>query len=264
MNISWAADLHLDMADERQRTAFYDQVRESQCDVLLLAGDVANGLRLVDSLHEIHGAVACPVLFVLGNHDYWGRFIGDTQQRVAECAAGLPRLTYLSVTDPVAVGKDTCVVGHDGWADGRFGDFARSPVVLVDYVKVRDFVPLNKWERLTRMKQLGDAAADHLRRVLAMASAQYARIIVVTHIPPFAEVCHYRGVPCDPHHLPHYSCRAAAEAIHDAAVQWPHRQFLVLCGHTHAASEVQIAPNLTVRVAPAEYGRPRLAGHVQP
>ena len=36
--------------------------------------------------------------------------------------------------------KDTCLIGHDGWADGRLGDFSGSKVLLNDYVEIKNFV----------------------------------------------------------------------------------------------------------------------------
>ena len=58
------------------------------------------------------------------------------------------------------------VVGHDGWADGRAGDFARSMVGMQDYRLIAELSGRDKLARWNALKSLGDEAAAHIRRVL--------------------------------------------------------------------------------------------------
>jgi hypothetical protein len=44
-----------------------------------------------------------------------------------------------------------------------------------------------------------------------------------------------------------------------AAASHPDRHLTVLCGHTHAAADVHIRPNLHVLVGAAEYRAPQVA-----
>ena len=61
------------------------------------------------------------------------------------------------------------MVGHDGWADGRYGDYDRSDVILNDYLKIREFRPMGfadrealrpKNERLIIMQKLAAEAKE--------------------------------------------------------------------------------------------------------
>ena len=44
--------------------------------------------------------------------------------------------------------KDAALVGVDGWADGRLGDYARSTVMLNDYLLIENIAGLDKARRL--------------------------------------------------------------------------------------------------------------------
>ncbi len=54
------------------------------------------------------------------------------------------------------------------------------------------------------------------------------------------------------------SCLAVGEVLRSVMAAHPHRELLVLCGHTHGEGEVQILPNLFVRTGGARYGAPRI------
>ena len=74
-----------------------------------------------------------PIYFVLGNHDYYHGSIAETRARVIELCGTHPRLRYLTALDEVeALTRHVGLVGHDGWADGRAGDYARSLVMMQD------------------------------------------------------------------------------------------------------------------------------------
>jgi len=257
--ICWATDIHLDHADDRRRRAFYEQVAAARPQVLLVSGDISTAGRMPGHLRELHDSVPCPVLFVLGNHDFYGASIVRGRQMVGILTERMPRLTYLTQAGVVVLSPEICVVGHDGWADGRFGDYARSMVLLSDYGLIQDFIPLGKRERLTRMQQLAEEAAKHLRQVLPEACRRGRRILVVTHVPPFAEACRYQGRPSDADWLPHFSSKVVGDVLLEFADQHADIRVVVLCGHTHGSAHVQPRPNLTVFAAEAEYGRPAVA-----
>jgi predicted phosphohydrolase len=262
MRVAWASDTHLEFADDRQRAVFLDDIRAINPQVLLISGDIANGHCIERYLRDLDESVPCPLLlFVLGNHDYWGRSIAEVRESVCTLTGQSPRLQYLSTcTEPIPLSADTCVVGHDGWADGRHGCYARSTVVLQDYIKIRDFIPLDKWRRQRKLEELGDEAGEHLRQLLQRACPEFRRILIAIHAPPFREVCYHHGRPIDDDWVPHFCCKATGDAILEAAEHWPDREFIVLCGHTHDECWMQLRDNLSVHVAGAVYGEPRLAG----
>jgi hypothetical protein len=93
------------------------------------------------------------------------------------------------------------------------------------------------------------------------ALEKYAQVYVALHVPPFAEACWHRGkIPTDANdpYLPHFTCRAAGDALLDLATLYPQRQITVLCGHTHGSGDVYLRDNLHIITGGAEYGDPRI------
>jgi hypothetical protein len=155
------------------------------------------------------------------------------------------------------------LVGVDGWADARLGDYVRSPVVLNDYLLIAELAGLGRAERQGRLHALGDAEAARLAELLAAALARFRRVIVATHVPPFKEACWHEGRISNDDWLPHFTCRAAGEVLRRAAADHPDRKIRVLCGHTHSSGTADILPNLRVVTGGAEYGEPRVQGTLE-
>ena len=53
-----------------------------------------------------------------------------------EVSQNSPNLKWLPSVGVVPLNSETCLVGHDGWSDGRFGDFFSSEVWLNDYILI--------------------------------------------------------------------------------------------------------------------------------
>jgi hypothetical protein len=114
------------------------------------------------------------------------------------------------------------------------------------------------------MQELADTAAKWLGDALYSAAA-YAKpahdhdvFIVLTHIPPFEEVCLYGGKRSNKDYLPFYSCKATGDVLLAFAKEYPTINIIVLCGHTHSAAEYQPLPNLLVKCGKSEYYRPKI------
>lgn len=84
------------------------------------------------------------------------------------------------------------------------------------------------------------------------------RIIVLTHIPPFKEVCLHEGETNNDDWLPYFSSKATGAVLNDICVTYPNINFLVLCGHTHDRTKYSPIPNLIVEAGHAEYNRPEI------
>jgi hypothetical protein len=260
MRVVWLADTHLDFLSERRRRRFVDQVADRRPEIVLVSGDLADGWTVVPCLRLLDARLRCPVAFVLGNHDYYHRAIAAVRQEVRAAVAGTS-LCYLPVAGVVPLGRGVAVLGHDGWADGRCGDAAGSSVVPHDFRHIHDFqVFADRASRLRLMQSLADEAAAYVGRVLPLAAASHAHVLVVTHVPPFAGASWYRGRPSGPDRLPFYASRCLGEAVLAALAPYPTCQVTVLAGHTHGRVRYAAAPNVEVWTAEATYGRPRIAG----
>jgi 3',5'-cyclic AMP phosphodiesterase CpdA len=256
--VAWLTDLHLDFLVPAAVDAFGQAIAAAAPDAVLISGDIATAGTLEPALLALERHVQRPIYFVLGNHDFYGGSIAAGRAAAAAFSRRSRWLRWLPAAGVVALTASTGVVGHDGWADGRCGDYAHSDVLLSDYFYVEELVGLTREERLRVLHALGDEAAAHFRRVLPGALARYRRVLLVTHVPPFREACWHQGQLSDDAHLPHFACQAVGDALLQMMRNRPDRHLIVLCGHTHSPGVAQILPNLRVYTGGATYGRPDL------
>jgi len=269
MRLAWATDVHLNFVDATPRHQFYESLGEGS-DAVAISGDIAESVDIEAYLREMEQSLKRPIFFVLGNHDFYRGSIGKTREKIARLAAKSEHLVYLTAEGVVELTPTTALVGHDGWADARLGDFENSTVILNDYVLIEE---LRKWrdsglgdaqpvldkESLGEaLEVLGDEAGRHLERTLSEAAEKYANVIAVTHVPPFREAAWYEGRTSDDNFLPHFSCKAAGDAMLKVMKSNPRCNLLVLCGHTHGNGEANLLSNLKVLTGKAVYGSPEV------
>ncbi|MFW5748401.1 MAG: metallophosphoesterase family protein [Chloroflexota bacterium] len=255
---AWLTDIHLEFLKRPQLDLFLEKVAAYQPDVLLITGDIGQASTVERLLTYIAHKLLTPICFVLGNHDYYGGDIDAVRQNVTRITHERRGIVWLPAAGVVELAPGVGLVGHDGWADGGYGDFMRSPVQLNDYVKIAQLHTSDKAALLERLRGLGAQAGDYLRGMLPEAARHYPRVYVLTHAPPFREACWYQGrIPGwnDPY-LPHFTCKATGDALLATAQAFPQTHFTVLCGHVHFSGKAQLLPNLTVLTGGAEYGKP--------
>jgi Icc protein len=258
MQLAWATDIHLEFLTPPALAAFCVTLAKSSAEAFLISGDISQARGLDKHLRILERTLERPIYFVLGNHDFYHGSIAQVRARAAEDTARSVFLNWLPSTGPVELGENTGLVGHDGWADGRLGDYANSPILLNDYRLIEDFLGLDAAERLELLNQLGDEAATYFEQHLPDALARWQQVIVLTHVPPFAEAAWHMGRMSDEDWLPHFACKAAGDVLRAAMLAHPDREMLVLCGHTHSPGEVAVLPNLQVVTGGTRYGEPRL------
>ena len=256
--LAWVTDLHLNFLSWERVGMVADALAARSPDHLLVSGDTCEANGLERYLGLLAQRVGCPVWFVLGNHDFYRGSIAGVRAVAASLKHRVPGLAWLGGEGVVSLSAETALVGCDGWADARAGDWDGSRIELNDYDLIAELSGISKDERRKRLRSLGDEAGAHLRRVLAPALASHRRAIVVMHPPPFAQACLYEGGVSPPDWLPHLACVAAGSALRGASLAWPDREILVLCGHTHGGAQLQVGPNLLVLVGEARYGMPEL------
>lgn len=258
LRLAWLTDIHVNFLSPEQLATFCDELRDSEADAFLITGDISEAPTLGFHLSVLAGGVQRPVYFVLGNHDFYKGSVDEVRRSVASRCASSPWLRYLPEAGVVALSETWGLVGHDGWADGRFGDYWESNVLLNDYVLIRELAWLSPEERLQRIQSLAEEGASHLRRTLTEALDRYPRVLVATHVPPFREACWYQNAISDDNYLPHFASKVSGDALKEVLAGRAGKQVLVLCGHTHGGGRTQPMPNLEVRTGAAEYGRPAI------
>ena len=133
---AWATDLHLEAVERSDIRRFCDAIVASDSTALLLGGDIGDARDVEEWLAFLDERLALPIYFVLGNHDYYGSDVATVRRRMQRLAS--PRLQWLPTVGCVELTEDTSLVGHGGWGDARLGDFESSPVILTDYLAIRD------------------------------------------------------------------------------------------------------------------------------
>jgi Icc protein len=256
MKLAWLTDIHLNFLEPVEVEEFMRTVSEIPCGGILLSGDIGEAPNAVSYLTTLDTFLQKPIYFVLGNHDFYQGSITRVRQDVEKICTACPNLHWLPKSGVVQLTETTCLVGADGWGDGRLGDYWGLRVQLNDWALIDEFKRLDDRARLAKLHQLGDESAVQLRSVLPDAVGRFQNIIVVTHVPPFRESCWHEGRISDDDWLPHFSCKAVGDVLAEFAGKHLDKQMTVLCGHTHGAGEALILPNLKVLTGGAEYGHP--------
>jgi predicted MPP superfamily phosphohydrolase len=256
--IVWLTDVHFNFVPRDEVVQFLLQVAKHNPDAVLITGDIAESTDVCDYLQQMAKAWDCPIYFVLGNHDYYYGSIRQVREQVNELCRHHANMHYLTEQSAVQLAPGVGLLGHDGWADARYGDYLRSYVMMHDYRLIEELAGLDKLARWEVLHQLGDAAAAATRPRLQVALEQFDQVYLITHVPPLLEACWHEGRLSDEQWSPHFTCRAMGEMILDTMSQHASKQLTVLCGHTHGSGEAKPLENVVIHTGGAEYGRPEI------
>ncbi|UCC40655.1 MAG: metallophosphoesterase family protein [Candidatus Aminicenantes bacterium] len=282
--IIWLSDIHLNLLPKNGIATFVEIIKKRPSDTIWISGDIAEADSVVDFLSTMESEFEQPINFVLGNHDYYLGFFNEVRFKIRKLCSESGRLCWLNDSDVVEVTKEVGLIGHDSWADGRFGDYKNSDLLLNDYFMIWDFNPFVKKDvsgkqsfpggiknilshftstqakqsRLLKMQALAAEAVQHIEMHLCDSLKKYKKVFFLTHVPPFREACWHQDKISDDNGLPHFSCKIVGDTLIRIMKQYPDRHLTVLCGHTHCRAEAQILDNLKVFAAHAEYGIPEI------
>lgn len=256
MKLIWCSDIHLNfLREEWKRVDFYTRVKESEGDIVVVSGDIAESHNVAKLVAEMESYVQKPVLFILGNHDFYGSSVAAVKRSVN-------RLAYLPSRDYVLLNASTALLGVDGWGDCRNGDFENSRLTMSDWLHIEDLKKgyLHGMDKLKVVLQsLADKDASLLaKRVKLAIKDGFKRIIIVTHVPPFEEASLHAGRKSTPDGLPFFSSQILGSTILPIAKKNPGVDFLWLSGHTHSRVEYKACANMVCKVAKAEYYYPQI------
>ena len=261
MQYAWLTDIHLNFLESEARHEFYQEIINTRCDRVLISGDIAEAINVEAILIEMVNFIKKPIYFVLGNHDYYRGQVNEVRNSIVALTKVNPNLIWLSASGIQKLDNDTFLIGQDGWADGRLGDYTNSRVALNDSRMISDLFLakiLGKYQLLEKMQDLADADAMKLQTDLEKAIYHNPKkIIVLTHVPPFREACMHQGKVSNDDWLPYFSSKIMGDLLTKIANDNPAIHFLVLCGHTHSKAHYH-QDNLIVEVGKADYYRPEI------
>lgn len=258
LRFAWLTDVHLNFVQQERIDALLDQVAALDPAGVFLTGDIAEAHDVADYLGQLNARLGLPIYFVLGNHDFYRGSIQAVRRQVTEFCADQPNLTYLTDGPIVPLTETTALIGHDGWADGRSGDYERSYVMLNDYKLIEELACFGKQERWPVLKALGDDAAATAATALREALADFPRVVMLTHVPPLRAACWHQGQISDDEWAPHFVCQAMGDALLPIMAEHPDQQLTILCGHTHGSGRTSPLPNVEVITGGAVYGHPEV------
>ena len=139
MRIAYASDLHLEFANSLTLAGL------SGVDMLILAGDVGTMPEYYKKLlRNLRRAYAGPVIFVLGNHEYYHGIFPDDRQKYREAVAH-DRQAYLLENQSIII-DGVRFLGATLWTD-----FARGKQMRACQRMMSDFEVINDedFRRLT-------------------------------------------------------------------------------------------------------------------
>lgn len=260
IKIGWLTDLHLDAAKRSVIFELLRQINDQQPDFILVGGDTCNTYKALEYLLGLTKITKKDVYFVLGNHEFYHSSIRRTRQLAYYTSVCHSKLHYLSLAGIVELTPTVALIGHDGWADARAGDFMHSTVLLHDYHLIDDFKKLPKQSLQMKIHCLGSQAAKDIKKKLHKAFKSYNQVIILTHTPPFQAVCFYDKHLSDDNWAPHFVCKAMGDCLLKMMKVYPDKQVIVLAGHAHHLADLTILPNLRVIVGETTLGIPHLQG----
>jgi hypothetical protein len=258
MNLAWVTDIHLNFLDASGIAAFCERIAATGAEGVIVSGDISEAHELAHHLELLAAHLARPVYFVIGNHDAYRGSIAGAKATAARVAASSQWLRYLPASGVIPIDATTGLVGVDGWADARLGDWAGSRVVLNDYRMIDELRGHTQAPLATVLQAISDAETALARTLVAEALDRFQRVVFVTHVPPFEGATWHDGKISDASWLPHFSSRSMGEMLLEEADARPDRELLVLCGHTHGAGVYRPRSSVEVRTGGAEYGAPEV------
>jgi len=239
-------------------------------DIVCLTGDISSGQLLpyhLEVLGEVFRKYNKKLLFVCGNHDYYGSSFTETRKAIKQVIDSHKDTLYYLTDNTILQIDDTLIVGHDGWYDGLYAPFIQFQTVeMNDFHVIEDLKDCSTRNDLYNLcRKQAKTAADYVRKQIewGITSKNPKKVLVLTHIPPFQELSTYKGKISNNIWLPCYSSKKFGDMLIKTATNYPDINFRVLCGHTHDAVEHLALPNLHGYTGRSKYGMPQTSLSVQ-
>ena len=149
--------------------------------------------------------------------DYYFSSVAKVMKDITKLTKTHSGLFWLNTSGIQALNESTILLGQDGWADGRLGDYQNSRVTLNDSRLIAELFQqkiLGKNKLLQKMQSLADRDAKNLQLDLLKAiSCKPKKTIILTHVPPFREACFYQGKISGDDWLPFFGSKATGDVL---------------------------------------------------
>lgn len=225
VRIRLLSDLHIDRHD-----ATPDLVADG-ADLIVLAGDLADGMAGVRWACEQQTRIGLPVVLLTGNHEYFGEDLAELDERIKLLSERQPGLHFLQC-GKLQLG-DVVILGCTLWTD-----FKLYPDIVHAREAAEDLMPDYTEIRIQSQRlRAADTASLHrqhrawLERELVRAYNAGLRSVVVTHHAPSAD--------CIPSRFAGSMKSPAFASDLTAIMREPWAPTLWLCGHLHHSIDLR-------------------------
>ncbi len=172
------SDLHTEMWKGKKLL----EVPETDADVIILAGDINTGVKSIDTIAELFPSNK-PVLFVPGNHEYYGENIHELDEKLKERAREFPNIHVLN-NDYVEI-DGIVFVGSTLWTDFKLlGN--RDMAIDVAKRRLMDFRVIKEQDGGTLRPKTVIELHQKSREFISQIASQNPdkKIVVITHHAP--------------------------------------------------------------------------------
>jgi calcineurin-like phosphoesterase family protein len=225
------------------------------CDLVVVAGDLANGRHMAKTLREISKQLTSPAIYVPGNHDWYNfDILNDRKSLLRAWQQASPVLILDDATWRLSHGDTSYrFIGSTWWSamdwteDGRRGSDAFAVVSELAAGSINDFQMISHDGRCFQPEdaaELHHLSTQFLVRQIAEATSAGEVPIVITHFLPSAMSCHseYRGSLLNAYF---------ANTCDDLTVGVP----LWIHGHTHKSFDYTLPSGCRVICNPRGYAQ---------
>ena len=228
MRLQILSDLHIDVVGG------FRPVPAPDVDAVIVAGDVQEGVTRGLQFLRLHIPAPIPILFVLGNHEFYGHFIVEERLAAVEAARDND-ITLLD--DAAAVIGGVRFVGATLWTDFCLnGELAQEIDMAIARDRMNDYrrIGLQKrpWQRFTPFASVPIHRRSRIFVEQTLSEPFDGPTVVVTHHAPHPASIHrrYERAAINPAYVSDLT--AVIERFQPAL--WVH-------GHVHDSFDYQVA-----------------------
>jgi predicted phosphodiesterase len=249
METAWCSDTHFNLWTLSSKRRFFTGLNDRGVERLIISGDVSTGRVVERDLEVMSRFFNGHVHFVLGNHDYHGRYIDSVHTDVQRITRTYPRLHWLTHEHVVSLSDDVALIGTEGWYDA-IDCSVNAMKLTTDWHMTFDFSRQeNMYERVEAWRNMANRSSDVITDRLERALDAHRMVYVVTHFPPWKEATRAVGTLLEGLWVPYNTNVALGKAIERVMVGRNDEYVVVLAGHTHVPCNVRISNNIECRVA---------------
>jgi Icc-related predicted phosphoesterase len=182
MKIAFASDIHTELPGQKPF------LLTGKVDVLVLAGDIGKRQHAVTYALTLANSNADHIVYVMGNHDYWGERYDKAQRLVREEASKHPNFHYLENSTVEINGVH--FIGATAWTDFTYGgdgqplNMMAAGGAMNDYKKIGWVTPDGRYGKLRPQNVLEINIASKTYIFDKLNELGGENCVVVTHHAP--------------------------------------------------------------------------------